>query len=64
MRKTFFDIIENMEFDVYQEYKTLLQLFTKENIVFDGCSYTPAEYINEYYFRGLKLRGTLQSLVF
>lgn len=62
MRKTFFDIIENMEFDVYQEYKTLLQLFTKENIVLDRYYYTPAEYINENYFRELKLRGTFLSL--
>lgn len=63
MRKTFFDILENLEFDARMEYNTLLYLFTIEsNILYCHKRCSLAEFINNTYFRDLEFRGRYTSV--
>lgn len=63
MRKTFYDLLDEVEFDVYKEYEKLLFLFTKEKSTnMQGYLYPLSDYIEEHYFRGFKYRGSFTSL--
>ena len=60
MRKDFYDIIGEMNFNIIKEYETLLALFEEEKMPFWGM--TLKKYIDTHYFRSLKFRGTYISL--
>lgn len=63
MRKTFFDILENLEFDARKEYDTLLYLFTVERkFLYHGNRNTMADLIDNTYFRDLEFRKRYTSL--
>lgn len=64
MRRTFFDILENLEFDIKKEYDELLYLFRSENAVFFRREWiTLCNYIDKAYFRDLPFRGRFTSVV-
>lgn len=63
MRKTFFDILENLEINAKKEYDTLLYLFTVERKIFCyGERNSVAEFIDNAYFRDLEIRGRYTAL--
>lgn len=63
MRKTFYELLANKEFNVCEEYKKLLNLFAVEKCVgVRGYYNTVSAYIDEYYFRELPCRGSALNL--
>lgn len=63
MRKTFYDLLSDFEFNVLNEYEKLLYLFERENsIPMNGYLKPLSEYINKYLFREFKHRGSFTSL--
>ncbi len=60
MRKNFYDIIGEMNFNIIKEYETLLALFEDEKM--PRFNMTLKSFIDKYYFRSLKFRGTYVSL--
>ncbi len=63
MRKNFYEILSEMQFDVSREYATLLRLFQVEATVPMGGYIQPlAVYVDKVYFRTLPFRGGFVSL--
>lgn len=63
MRKNFYEILDDMDFDVAKEYKNLIHLFMVENSVWVYLNGEPvSKYIDVDYFRKLPFRGTFTSL--
>lgn len=64
MRKNFYEILADMEFNYYDEYKKLLYLFNEEKCVTGYGRYKipVCDYVDEKYFRKLPIRGTCTSL--
>lgn len=62
MRKTFYDLLDNMEFDIFEETQSLLYLFTEEKDWYNNSWCSAASYIDETCFRKLKMRGTTLSV--
>lgn len=63
MRRTFYDILESLEFDVHEEYSELLYLFDCEPAVaWRGKMQKLSEVIDDVSFRDLPFRGRFSSL--
>lgn len=58
-RKTIYEILSNMNFDVYNESKTLMHLFKNEKEWYNGhYSESLMQYIDNNFFREMTIRGT------
>lgn len=63
MRRTFYELLANIDFDPQEEYGKLWRLFfCEKKINFRYNYYTLAEFIDDYYFRCLSFRGSCTSL--
>ena len=63
MRRTFFDILNEMPFDIMGEYEKLLDLFFSEESIWCGSYFrTMSEYIDDKYFRILPIRGSARDV--
>ena len=62
-RKNLFELLSSMSFDVYNESDTLLDLFRREQYMYNG-SYRQSlmEYIDKNFFRDMPFRGTSISM--
>ena len=59
MRKNFYDILDEMDFDPEDEFQRLYSLFTSEYIFYNVTLY---RFVDQYHFRKLPFRGTFTSL--
>lgn len=63
MRKNFYELLTQREFDVKKEYATLWRLFCVETSYHTGYgSYAMAYWIDKYIFRDFSFRGSFASL--
>ena len=63
MRKNLYELLANMNFNFKEEYKTLLFLFQEDKCYrYRGQNFTLSEFIDQWYFRGLPIRGTFTNL--
>ena len=58
-RKNLYEILSNMNFNVYNESKTLMHLFKNEKEWYNGhYSESLMQYIDNNFFREMTIRGT------
>lgn len=63
MRMNFYDLLDNMKFNVGNEYSKIYKLlFNEESVYSNGRIKTLADYINDEYFRQLPFRRTFTSI--
>ena len=62
MRKTFYDLLENLEFNANDEYQRLVSLFLLEEKLYGSCLCTLKEYIDCEFFRTLSIRNSFTDL--
>lgn len=62
-RKNLFELLSNMNFDIYTESNTLLELFKREQNVYNGLyRESLMQYIDKNFFRDMPIRGTSISI--
>ena len=63
MRKNLYELLAEMDLDIYTEYNTLVTLFRDEDCYYEyGNGYSAEDYIDEHYFRSFSFRGTFTSV--